>query len=94
MFFVYRRKIILKITALLRTNPEALQALRGFSIPQAGKEIDISVDNFTSILILIKGVLQMTSKLQAWRFIAILIAVVLSFAVWRAPELITAIRWW
>lgn len=52
------------------------------------------MDDFTSILILIKGVLQMTSKLQAWRFIAILIAVVLSFAVWRAPELITAIRWW
>lgn len=44
------------------------------------------------ILALFKEILQMNKSLATWRFIAILITFLLAIAVWRLPEILTAIQ--
>lgn len=47
-----------------------------------------SIENLFEI---IKGILMMTEKLTAWRFVAVLVTIVLCFLVWRMPDIILAL---
>ncbi|WP_314878532.1 hypothetical protein [Haemophilus parahaemolyticus] len=52
------------------------------------------MDDFTAILNLIKEIFSMMEALSTWRFLAILVTIVLCFLVWKLPSIIQAIRWW
>lgn len=43
---------------------------------------------------LFKETFSMLEILSTWRFIAILITIVLFAIAWKLPEIISAIRWW
>ncbi len=46
------------------------------------------MNNIPLIFNVIKEILQMTEKASAWRFIAILITIILIFLIWRLPEIL------
>ncbi|WP_167348610.1 hypothetical protein [Gallibacterium genomosp. 3] len=49
------------------------------------------MDSIKDISNVFKEIIIMSVKLTAWRFIAILITVVLCFVVWKTPEIILAL---